>query len=99
MAKDNHEILSKSVEAMSHAFGGNLDQIDSEIAKLTAEIKTTRAAVSSPQKRVPIARQLVADYLQLLDESAVPKQAYLQKKQERLDQERELELQLGRLNR
>jgi hypothetical protein len=25
MAKDNHEILSKSVEAMSHAFGGNLE--------------------------------------------------------------------------
>jgi hemolysin D len=77
----------------------SLDQIDSEIAKLTAEIKTTRAAVSSQQKRVPIARQLVADYLQLLDESAVPKHAYLQKEQERLDQERELELHLGRLNR
>ncbi|QTS86756.1 HlyD family type I secretion periplasmic adaptor subunit [Ectopseudomonas khazarica] len=74
-----------------------LQQSDAEIAQRTAEIQAARAWVAKLQESLPIARQLAADYKRLLDKAYVAKHAYLEKEQQRLDQERELAVQQARV--
>lgn len=74
-----------------------LQQSDAEIAQRTAEIQAARAWVAKLQETLPIARQLAADYKRLLDKAYIAKHAYLEKEQQRLDQERELAVQQARV--
>ncbi|AGI23741.1 HlyD family secretion protein [Pseudomonas sp. ATCC 13867] len=74
-----------------------LQQSDAEIAQRTAEIQAARAWVAKLQESLPIARQLAADYKRLLDKAYVAKHAYMEKEQQRLDQERELAVQQARV--
>src|SRR5690606_31243707 len=74
-----------------------LQQSDAEIAQRTAEIQAARAWVAKLQESLPIAQQLAADYKRLLDKAYIAKHAYLEKEQQRLDQERELAVQQARV--
>lgn len=74
-----------------------LQQSDAEIAQRTAEIQAARAWVAKLQESLPIAQQLAADYKRLLDKAYIAKHAYLEKEQQRLNQERELAVQQARV--
>lgn len=74
-----------------------LQQSDAEIAQHTAEIQAARAWVATLQQSLPITQQLVADYKRLLNKAYIAKHAYLEKEQQRLDQERELAVQQARV--
>ena len=74
-----------------------LQQSDAEIAQRTAEIQAARAWVAKLQESLPIAQQLAADYRRLLDKAYIAKHAYLEKEQQRLNQERELAVQQARV--
>ena len=74
-----------------------LEQSDAEIAQRAAEIQAAQAWVAKLQESLPITRQLVADYKRLLDKAIVGKHAFLEREQQRLDQERELAIQQARV--
>lgn len=74
-----------------------LEQSDAEISQRTAEIQAARVWVAKLQESLPIAQQLAADYRQLLDKAHVARHAYLEKEQQRLEQERELAVQQARV--
>ncbi len=74
-----------------------LQQSDAEIAQRTAEIQAAQAWVAKLQESLPIAQQLAADYKRLLDKAYIAKHAYLEKEQQRLNQERELAVQQARV--
>jgi hemolysin D len=70
----------------------SVDQAAADIERLGAEIRGVEAAVLSLQQSLPIARQLASDYQLLWQEKSVPKHAFFEKEQRRIDQERELAL-------
>lgn len=70
----------------------SLDQASADIDRLGAEIRGVEAAVLSLRESLPIARQLASDYKLLWGENSVPKHAFFEKEQRRIDQERELAL-------
>jgi hemolysin D len=74
-----------------------LEQSDAIVAQREAEIQTSQAWVKKLQESLPIARQLSADYKDLLGKNYVARHAYLEKEQTRLDQERELTIQQARV--
>lgn len=74
-----------------------LDQGDAQIEQQAAEIQASQATVATLKKRLPITRQLSADYQALLDIGAVGKHAWLDKQSTLLDQERELRVQQARV--
>lgn len=74
-----------------------LEQSDADIAQRTAEIQAAHVRVDKLQESLPIAQQLAADYKRLLDRAYIAKHAYLEKEQQRLDQERELAVQQTRV--
>lgn len=74
-----------------------LEQSDADIAQRTAEIQAAHVRVAKLQESLPIAQQLAADYKRLLDRAYIAKHAYLEKEQQRLDQERELAVQQTRV--
>lgn len=67
-----------------------LDQAKAEIEQREAEIRSTKASIASLQPAIAITRQLASDYKTLLDEQFMTRPVYLEKEQQRLDQEREL---------
>jgi hemolysin D len=74
-----------------------LDQGDAQIEQQAAEIEASQATVSSLEKRLPVTRQLAADYQELLTIGAVGKHAWLEKDAARMDLERELRVQQARV--
>lgn len=74
-----------------------LDQVEAEIEQRAAETRAAHASVASLQKTLPITRELAADYHNLLERKFISKHAYLEKEQQRLDQERELAVQQVRI--
>lgn len=74
-----------------------LDQADAEIARTGYELASLHVTIDALKQAVPIARELVQDYEQLLSEQAVAKHQYLQRKQEYLQQQRELDQAQARI--
>lgn len=74
-----------------------LAQVEAEIEQRSAEIRAAQASVASLQKTLPITRELAADYHNLLERKFISKHAWLEKEQQRLDQERELAVQQVRI--
>ncbi|QQE91069.1 HlyD family type I secretion periplasmic adaptor subunit [Azotobacter chroococcum] len=74
-----------------------LEQAKAGIEQRTAEISSAKASVSTLQQALAISRRLASDYRQLLDEQYMTRNAYLEKEQLRLDQERELAALQGRI--
>ncbi|WP_416468016.1 HlyD family type I secretion periplasmic adaptor subunit [Pseudomonas sp. LFS044] len=74
-----------------------LEQADAEIGQREAEIRSAQARARALEQLSVITRQLTADYKQLFSEAAVAKHTYLEKEQDRLEQERELAIQRSRI--
>ncbi|SEJ03647.1 hemolysin D [Azotobacter beijerinckii] len=75
----------------------SLEQARAEIEQRTAEISSAKASVSTLQQALAISRRLASDYKELLNEQFMTRNAYLEKEQLRLDQERELTALQGRI--
>jgi hemolysin D len=68
-----------------------LDQAGAEIARAEYELGSIGVSIQALKQAVPIAQELEQDYAKLLAERAVAKHQYLQRKQEYLQQQRELD--------
>jgi len=75
----------------------SLEQARAEIEQRTAEIQSAKASASTLQQALAISRRLASDYKELLNEQYMTRNAYLEKEQLRLDQERELAALQGRI--
>lgn len=76
----------------------SLDQVQAAIAQQNAGIRAARASVTSLQQSLPIARQLAHDYKTLLEKGILGRHAWLERERQRLDQERELQVQQARVS-
>lgn len=74
-----------------------LEQHGAEIEQREAEITATRQRVANLKEALPISRRLAADYRRLLDKGYVARHAWMEKEQQRLEQERELTAGQARL--
>ncbi|MEW6678694.1 MAG: HlyD family type I secretion periplasmic adaptor subunit [Pseudomonadota bacterium] len=70
-----------------------LEQLDAEIARREAELRATRELVAKLAQTVPIARQRARDYQDLLEKNFISRHGYLEKEQERIEQEGDLAAQ------
>jgi hemolysin D len=68
-----------------------LDQATAEINRAEHELGSIDVSIQALQHALPIAQELVDDYARLLADQAVAKHQYLQRKQEHLQQRRELD--------
>jgi len=70
-----------------------MDQMDTEIVRREAELRTTRELVAKLAQTVPIARQRAKDYQDLLAKNFISRHGFLEKEQERIEQEGDLAAQ------
>jgi hemolysin D len=78
------------------AFAAKKQSLEAMVAQKQAELRTVESAIVPLQQYLAISRTRVADYEKLLDKSYVPRQDYLQRKQERINAERDLAGQRSR---
>lgn len=71
-------------------FSSALDYASAEIQQRSAELDAAKTVVDSIKNILPIARKLAEDYKTLLKDGGVARHSYLEKEQNRLDQERNL---------
>ncbi|SDH82147.1 HlyD family type I secretion periplasmic adaptor subunit [Pseudomonas panipatensis] len=76
---------------------GNLAQSEAQIAQRTAEINAARQSAHKLEQMLPITRRITADYARLAEKGLVPMHHYLGKQQEQLEQERQLDERLSRI--
>lgn len=74
-----------------------LAQIDADIAKREAELRSTQEIVRKLELTAPIASQRAQDFKDLLERNFISKHGYLEKEQIRIEQEGDLAAQRGRL--
>ncbi|MFZ5594479.1 MAG: HlyD family type I secretion periplasmic adaptor subunit [Pseudomonadota bacterium] len=72
-------------------------RIEADIARREAERRSTVELVHKLEQTAPIARQRAQDYKDLVDKSFVPRHGYLEREQERIEQEGDLATQRSRL--
>lgn len=65
-------------------------QLQNEIARRQAELVATQEQVAKLEQTVPIARQRAADYQRLVEENFMSRHGYLEREQERIEQEQDL---------
>lgn len=75
-----------------------LAQLDADHAKREAELRSTQEIVRKLEQTVPIARQRAEDYSRLVDKHFVAKHRFLEREQERIEQESDLATQRSRIN-
>lgn len=78
------------------AFDAKKHSLEAMVAQKQAELRTVESAIVPLQQYLEISRTRVADYEKLNEKGYVPKQEYLQRKQERINAERDLEGQRSR---
>jgi hemolysin D len=78
------------------AFAAKKQSLEAMVAQKQAELGTVESAVVPLEQYLDISRTRVADYEKLLDKNYVPRQEYLQRKQERINAERDLAGQRSR---
>jgi hemolysin D len=74
-----------------------LEQLDAEITRRDAELRSTRELVEKLVQTAPIARQRAQDYKDLLEKNFVSRHGYLEREQARIEQERDLAAQQAKL--
>jgi hemolysin D len=65
-------------------------QLKSEITRRQAELQATQEQVTKLEQTAPIARQRAADYQRLVKENFMSQHGYLEREQERIEQEQDL---------
>lgn len=78
------------------AFAAKKQSLEAMVAQKQAELRTVESAITPLEQYLTISRTRVADYEKLLERGYVPKQDYLQRKQERISAERDLAGQRSR---
>lgn len=78
------------------AFAAKKQSLQAMVAQKRAELRTVQSAIVPLQQYLDISRTRVADYEKLNEKGYVPKQEYLQRKQERINAERDLAGQRSR---
>lgn len=96
-SRDQQFAAQRWLDSQYQELRSSLDQGDAQIEQQAAEIEASQAIVASLEKRLPVTRQLAADYQELLSIGAVGKHAWLDKQSALLDQERELRVQQARV--
>ena len=93
---DRFEATSQLALSQSAAFADRKQGLQAMVAQKQAELHTVESAIAPLQQFLEISRARVADYEKLLDKGYVSRQDYLQRKQERINAERELAGQQSR---
>jgi hemolysin D len=75
-----------------------LSQLDAEIARREADLRATSELVAKLDRTVPIARQRARDYQDLLEKNFISRHGFLEKEQERIEQEGDLAILQARLD-
>ena len=78
------------------AFVAKKQSLEAMVAQKQAELRTVESAIIPLEQYLEISRTRVADYEKLLDKNYIPRQDYLQRKQERISAERDLAGQRSR---
>ena len=73
-------------------------QLKSEITRRKAELQATQEQVTKLEQTVPIARQRAADYQRLVKENFISQHGYLEREQERIEQEQDLASSRAKVN-
>lgn len=78
------------------AFSAKKQSLEAMVTQKQAELRTVESAIKPLEQYLAISRTRLADYEKLLDKSYVPRQDYLQRKQESISAERDLAGQRSR---
>ncbi len=78
-------------------YQSKLALLEADIVKKQAEQKSIPTQINSIEKSLPISRQRAENFKQLADNDNVPKDAYLQREQQKIDQEGQLATGKSRL--
>jgi hemolysin D len=83
--------------AQYNEYTAKFNQIDAEIAKREAELRSTQELVRKLEQTLPIAEQRAEDYRGLIGKHFVSQHDYLEREQARIEQEADLAHQRSRL--
>jgi membrane fusion protein, hemolysin D len=78
-------------------YQAKLARIDADIAKREAELRSTQEIATKLEQTVPIARQRAQDFRSLVEKNFISKHGYLEKEQNRIEQEADLATQRSRI--
>ena len=78
------------LEGQYHEYRAKLSQLNADISKREAELQSTRELLAKLERTAPIARQRAEDYKNLLNQNFVSKHGYLEREQQRIEQEGDL---------
>ena len=93
---DRFEATQQLAFSQFAAFAAKKQSLQAMVAQKQAELHTVESAIVPLEQYLEISRTRVADYEKLLEKSYVPRQEYLQRKQERINAERDLAGQRSR---
>lgn len=94
------ERLAQEQRILDGQFGeyqARLARIDADIARREAEFASTREVVAKLEQTVPIARRRAQDFKNLVGQNFISEHGYLEKEQQRIEQEADLATQKSRL--
>lgn len=94
--RDRLTSLERLVQGEYATYQAKVMGTQAALEEKQAELRTTESAIPSLAQYLDIASTRVKDYEALLDKNYVPRQEYLQRKQERIVAERDLETQRRR---
>ncbi|KZC41279.1 UNVERIFIED_ORG: hemolysin secretion protein D, partial [Rhodanobacter sp. FW104-R5] len=93
---DRFEATRQLALSQFAAFAAKKQSLEAMVAQKQAELRTVESAIVPLEQYLEISRTRVADYEKLLGNGYVPKQDYLQRKQERINADRDLAGQRSR---
>jgi hemolysin D len=88
--RDRQLDTQRFAESAFNEYSSKLTGLRSELQKRVQELQTTQHKIIGLQQTLPIARAEEEDYQSLLKDNYVPRHAYLEKEQTRIQQEQDL---------
>ncbi len=98
IATDRFAQEQQGLDGQYAEFRAKAEQIDAEIAKRDAELRSTSEMVHRLEQTAPIAKQRAEDMKTLAEKNFVARHGFLEREQERIEQESELLVQRSRVN-
>lgn len=92
-AKQLADSESRAMESQYQEQRARLAALDAEIAKRVAELGSAKELVAKLAETLPIAQRRAEDYRNLVEQKFVSQHGYLEREQERIEQERDLAFQ------
>ncbi|MFM7228011.1 MAG: biotin/lipoyl-binding protein, partial [Betaproteobacteria bacterium] len=88
---------SRQLDGSFIEYRARLQRLDADIERRQAEIVSIQASIQRLEKLLPISTSRAQDYQELQNFGYVPRHAWMEREQTRLDQEGELATQISRL--